>query len=396
MASVLIAALSGRALAQSARKAGYAPLVVDAFGDQDTRNAADHLIQLKSAIHAGFRKKSLTAALDELFANATSKPIGLILGAGFEDQPALVATLANKFKILGNDAKTITTVKDPARLFASLHERGIRYPDTQFDPPTNMSGWLKKRIGGTGGVHITQCELGKNASQTPNYYYQRQHNGIPVSIAGAVNRSGFAIGLCRQWPSPTPVHPYRFGGLVTPPVIDPDTEARMIDMTVELTRAFDLKGFISIDFLITSSDTGEDILLLEINPRPTAALSILDGDDGHMFKAHVAATQQTDPTKVVTNSANHTQRARAVAYLYADTSDIEIPDIDWPAWAHDRPLPGTRIKRYRPLASVSSESKNADVAEQLCRDRLGELKRLLYGQTQSAGTTGQRTKDFNV
>ncbi|MGA6998581.1 MAG: tetrahydromethanopterin C1 transfer protein, partial [Pseudolabrys sp.] len=33
---VLIAAASGRALAAGARRAGYVPLVVDGFGDQDT------------------------------------------------------------------------------------------------------------------------------------------------------------------------------------------------------------------------------------------------------------------------------------------------------------------------------------------------------------------------
>ena len=37
---VLIAALSGRALAVSARQAGYAPLVADLFGDEDMRAAA--------------------------------------------------------------------------------------------------------------------------------------------------------------------------------------------------------------------------------------------------------------------------------------------------------------------------------------------------------------------
>ena len=39
-ATVLIAALSGRGLAASARRAGYAPLVADVFGDTDTPELA--------------------------------------------------------------------------------------------------------------------------------------------------------------------------------------------------------------------------------------------------------------------------------------------------------------------------------------------------------------------
>ena len=38
---VLICALSGRALAQAARAAGFAPIVLDAFGDLDTRAVAE-------------------------------------------------------------------------------------------------------------------------------------------------------------------------------------------------------------------------------------------------------------------------------------------------------------------------------------------------------------------
>ena len=99
--SVLIAAFSGRSLAQSARRAGYEPLVVDAFGDLDTQEAAADFRVLDGVMETGFRTKPLIAALEDLSRSASSKPIGLVLGSGFEDKPRLVAALASRFRLLG-------------------------------------------------------------------------------------------------------------------------------------------------------------------------------------------------------------------------------------------------------------------------------------------------------
>ena len=78
--TVLIAALSGRGLAASARRAGYLPLVADAFGDSDTAELAARSCRVADAARIGFRAKTVFAALAELEAAAPSPPIGLILG----------------------------------------------------------------------------------------------------------------------------------------------------------------------------------------------------------------------------------------------------------------------------------------------------------------------------
>ena len=52
--AILIAALSARALAEAARRAGFVPLVVDCFGDEDTRAAAAGYRQLPHALTRGF------------------------------------------------------------------------------------------------------------------------------------------------------------------------------------------------------------------------------------------------------------------------------------------------------------------------------------------------------
>ena len=128
--TVLIAAFSGRALAQSARRAGYVPLVVDAFGDLDTRAAAEHYAQIPNAVRIGFRAKPLFAALDALVARSGTPPIGIVLGSGFEDRPKLIQTLDPRYRLLGTNAETVAEVKDPRSLFPLLKQLGIAHPET--------------------------------------------------------------------------------------------------------------------------------------------------------------------------------------------------------------------------------------------------------------------------
>ena len=68
--AVLIAAASGRALAASARRGGYAPLVADFFGDEDTVAAAEAHIRLDQGLARGMRSDTVIAALESLAALA--------------------------------------------------------------------------------------------------------------------------------------------------------------------------------------------------------------------------------------------------------------------------------------------------------------------------------------
>ena len=113
--AVLIAAFSGRALAQSARRAGFEPLVADAFGDLDTKEAAAAVRVIDGAMATGFRTKPLVAALDALASSSSTRPIGLVLGSGFEDKPRLIAALGSRYRLIGNDAATYKACKDPTR-----------------------------------------------------------------------------------------------------------------------------------------------------------------------------------------------------------------------------------------------------------------------------------------
>src|SRR5690349_19929130 len=105
---VLIAAASGRALAASARRGGYVPLVADRFGDQDTLAAAAGYVHLE--LRPECDGETVIGALDALVARRDCA--GIVCGTGFEDHADLLARIGARWPLLGNDAETVAQLKD--------------------------------------------------------------------------------------------------------------------------------------------------------------------------------------------------------------------------------------------------------------------------------------------
>ena len=369
--SVLIAAFSGRALAQSARRAGYVPLVADGYGDDDTRACSHATEHLPKFTTTGVTAKSLVPALERLLAAQQELPIGLVLGTGFEDRLLLVAELEDQFPVLGTSAAACINCKEPAHFFPTLARLGIPHPETRFDPPPSPVGWLTKKVGGSGGLHINETKATARVSK--HTYFQKKVSGDAISVLGIVSAQGDAFAFSRQWTSPTPSQPYRYGGATGPLTLDEDLEARLIDTCLTLAREFDLKGIVSFDFLI---DNGEP-LLIEINARPGATLDVFDDAQGTLFAAHIAACTGENPARILQDQWQP-PAARAVAYLYAGQAPVTVNFADWPDWVMDRPAPGTRIAAQNPIATVLAEAETPDAAERLCFERMGQLNSMLY------------------
>lgn len=380
--AILIAAWSGRMLAASARRAGFVPLVVDSFGDSDTRELAGAIEILPTAFARGFRLKELSAAFDKLTTRAGTAPLGLVLGAGFEESPRLVAALAGRYRLLGCDADAIARCKTPGLFSPLLAELGIPHPAISRTPPAHPDGWLRRRIGGSGGTHISPVSARHVADQ--HHFFQQHIAGQAVSLSGVVGRHGLALGFSEQWHSPRPRHPYRFGGAVGPVTLDADQEARMIDIAVALVPRLGLVGLVSFDFLLVDGEPW----LIEVNPRPGATLDIFDDATGSMFAAHVAATSAPEDLRHFLDKPPP-DGASAVCYLYADEGPLTIPagaGGAWPEWTSDRPLPSVVIPRFAPVLTVHAAAATAFAARELVLNRCQGLARQL-----GEGRSGKET-----
>jgi predicted ATP-grasp superfamily ATP-dependent carboligase len=356
--AVLIAAASGRALAASARHAGYTPLVADFFGDQDTIAAAHAHIRIQPRIVPSMDPDALMAAFTALAASC--RPDGVVCGTGFEDQPDLLARIARSWALIGNAAAAVQQIKDPIVLATYCERCRIPHPDTRLDPPDDLTNWLAKRKGGAGGTHIRPAADKRRADAS--YYYQRSVRGEPVSaLVLADGYSAMILGFSTQWSSPIAEHPFRYGGAARPAAIARETALALTDAVQQLTSLASLVGLNSFDFLVD----GCDFHLLEINPRPGATFDIFElACRRPLFAMHVDASRGILP-----RTPPAFERAAASAIVYAEDDIPWIPFLDWPDWTADRPIAGTSISAQSPLCTVFASGTTAAEAKGLVEQR---------------------------
>jgi uncharacterized protein len=359
--AVLIAAASGRALAYSARRGGFLPLVADFFADQDTAALAHDVVRMEHGLAHGMREDRLLAACETLA--RSRQPIGVVCGTGFEDRPQLLARLRERWRLLGNDPQTVATVKDPDAFAALCRDCDVPHPETQATPPREPDGWLAKRKGGAGGSHIVRPSPA-NCAQN-DVYFQHATAGEPVSaLFLADGRQAMALGFSTQWASPTAQRLFRYGGAVRPAELAPAMADALAAALHRLMQAIPLVGLNSADFLVD----GDEFRLLEINPRPGATLDLFEPAEGSLFALHVAACEG----RLATRPPRH-DGACAAAIVYAERDIAAAPATQWPDWTADRPCPGTAIGAGEPLCTVRAAAATAAAARAGVDARLAEV-----------------------
>lgn len=370
--AVLIAAQSGRALAQAARRAGLRPYVADLFGDADTLALAETCRVMPGRFGRGMVPEAALDALDGLAAEAGDS-LGVVLGSGFEDDPALIADIARRHRLIGASAETVAVLKDPFAFAALCARLGVPHPAVSAGPVDDPSRWLAKARGGSGGGHIRPAET---AMPEPGHYLQARVPGRPYALNGlAAGGDVRVLALTEQWCSPAPGRPFRYGGAVA--FAEGETGPLPAPLVAAITRAAGrivaatgLTGLFSADFL---SD-GSEWWLTEINPRPGATLDVLDRRSRPLLPAHVAAClsggRQIDLGAPPVDAA-------ASAICYAGCDHAPVPTVAWPPHVRDRPGAGTVVRRDAPLCTVFATGANGAAARTALHERVGRLRMAL-------------------
>ncbi|MBK3732173.1 ATP-grasp domain-containing protein [Azospirillum brasilense] len=355
---IVVAALSARALAAAARRAGRRPAAVDLFADRDTAQIADPCLRLDSDT-----LRLDPAALRDALARPDLRDLPLVYGAGVEDDPTLLARLAEDHPLMGNRAEVVARVKDPFRFAATLDRLGVPTPPVASAWDGSSGDHLRKRIGGSGGAHITPATAGDAG---PGWYVQRRVAGHAVSVLFLADGArAVIVGLSRQWTAPTPESPYRYGGAAGPWRC-PERWTRILPALIDgLAAAFELVGLNSADFLVI----GPDFHLLEINPRPGATLDVFDRPPmPPLLGLHLDACAGRLPERLP-----KLLECRAALVLYADAATRIEAGRRWPAWTADRPAAPTVIGRDEPVCTVFGEGPSATAARRHAERRQRDL-----------------------
>jgi predicted ATP-grasp superfamily ATP-dependent carboligase len=333
--SLIVAGISARALAVGARRAGFAVIAFDAFGDLDTREACRETLVLDDAI-GGFANVDLIGAVVEQARDHAA--IGFVYGAGFDDCPQRLKQVETTIPILGSSPKAMALAKDPRFFAQACADANLTHPEIAFETPDAPARWLIKRRGGSGGLHV-RAGAG-DRSQDVDEYWQRYIEGRSISLLFLRDsRALTPIAWSEQWTAPCAQTPFRYGGAAGP-IEGPSDLLGRLDA---LTNALGVRGLASADFL----DDGERYWLLEVNPRPGATLDLFDEDADPLLARHLAALADKSLPPLRSRSPN------ASEIVYADATFV-VSTREWPDWVADRPAPGTRIRGGAPICTVSA------------------------------------------
>ncbi|MFN3986729.1 MAG: ATP-grasp domain-containing protein [Rhodocyclaceae bacterium] len=398
---LVLAALSARALAHSARTGGFTPVALDVFGDLDTRQIGEW-----RGISGGglvLDGAALVSALQAL----RNRPgfVGWMAGSGFEACPDVLAAAAKVVAPLGNPPELVAQVRTPRAFFALLRALSVPHPETCFIPPEHPAGrpivppagWLVKNAHACGGWHVralTQASLrdigwpavcGDAATATAPgaWYFQRRTQGMPLSaLFLADGARARVLGIARQSMRSRGRRPFVYYGGIGPVRVPGACAAWVEQVVARLVVALGLVGLNGIDFLL---DEAGDAWLLELNPRPTASLALFDDAvPGGLVRAHVAACRigaLPPPPTIVASSAVVRGFETVYANRPVDIDKEQAACLLAQPECCDIPQPGTRLSSGDPVCTVRAEGENEGVVVERLAAQARRVREVLNGAT---------------
>lgn len=344
------------------------PLAADLFGDVDlvlkaiTRKVEDY--------PAGVLSET------KHFPNAPWMYTGAM-----ENYPEVIDPLSRERRLLGNDTSVLSGVRNPAHVATVLTDRSLPSPEvfTPDDLRPVRGDWLCKPLKSSGGLRITKCEWNSASDPRPGIvdgcYFQEFVEGVShgAVFVGDTKRA-VLLGVTQQFTdldwlgSQGVVYQGSFG-----PVELPDSSmAQLQQIGSCLAERFGLVGLFGIDFVLQ----GDEVWTVEVNPRYTATVEILEQALAlNAITMHVQACTEgvlgaPRPQKSAPTQIGKVIKCAAEDLIVTPQAVEFAVDFNrnrtWPTYA-DIPFPDSHIRAGQPIASVLATGKSQQELEHKLR-----------------------------
>ncbi len=341
---LLLVASSARFLAEPAAARRLAFSAVDGFADAEVRSSARCALRVPLT-DRGLEVEAARSACERLLNERRLS--GAVVGPGLDAHPALIAWLARRLEVHGNAPEVFALCRDRLRFVERLRRLGVPCPGEGAGVPA-----LSKRVG-AGGAQVDFSVPRRGT------YRQAYLPGVATSHLFLANRTGIAsVGWNTQWQSRhDEARPFCYGGAVNRSALSEALRENTEDYAARLARELSLTGVNGVDYMLC----GDELYLLELNPRPSATMQLYEDDVGTLFAAHLEACRS--PRSPLPGLPASPPRAHAVLYA---PFPLAIPsDFDWPDGACDLPAGALRLERGEPVCTLTAGA--ASVADALAR-----------------------------
>ncbi|MCE9632181.1 MAG: ATP-grasp domain-containing protein [Planctomycetia bacterium] len=384
---VSVVGASTRAFAESACLAGWAVYAADLFGDVDLRRAAVHVVS--ASVGLGY-PRGLPAAI------AAWPPGPCVYTGAIENHPDIIDGLAQSRPVAGCSAATVRAVRDPGRLAAAIRAAGGSFPETFADPaglPCDGS-FVVKPLASAAGRDISRWR-GAATSPAAGRVWQRFIAGNPWSAAFVADPQGCRlIGAShqlvgRRWCGG---RPFAYCGSVGVPLDHVGRPLRAVfeRLGAALAVTFGLVGLFNIDVVIAARG---DVYVIEVNPRPTASMELVERATGEsLAAAHLAACGwASPPLRRPAAGGGPMIWSKAIVFASRSGDDVVIPpdrletataawsDADGMSAIADIQHHDSRIPPGAPILTVFARAETAEHSLAILRQRVTLLRQLVAG-----------------
>ena len=361
---VLVAAVSTRAMAWSAARAGFDVIAIDAFADRDQHPAVD-----ARSLGDAFSPDAAARLGETIACDAVT------YGANFENHPDAVARLAQERMLWGNPAGLFRPVRDPKLLSDALRRRGFRTPAVLEPIPADQSPqspipnpqsprrWIVKRRASGGGHGISWWREGMRVPS--GSYVQEFVDGMPASIVFVgVRGRAVPFGFCRQLIGDAAFGSSGFrycGNILTAAGEDDEVFQAAGALASAVCEEFGLVGVNGIDMIVAAGVP----YAIEVNPRWCASMELVERAYGlSVFGAHAVACDEAVLPKFDLARARRgaTTVGKAVVFArreFTAGDPSTLLDAFAPGDLRDVPRSGMQIRAGHPICTVLADARDS-------------------------------------
>jgi uncharacterized protein len=390
---IAILGASARAAAASALRSGFQPITADLFADADLR-----------AIATATRISPYPEGLLD-WLRAVEPPAWMYTGA-MENHPELIDEMAWLAPLWGNAGDVLARVRSPWELAAALRTAGLPFPETRPSAAglPRDGTWLVKTYrgasgsgvrvwsGADGGGAIDEMLIGQSThfpiSASSHLVFQQCVSGAPCSaVFVAANGAAKLLGVTRQLIGETwlGAHGFQYAGSIGPLPIKESTLHTIKQIGDVLAKQFELTGLFGIDFILN----GEEAWTVEVNPRYTASVEIIERATGvHAIARHADACCQLNVGVAAPPAPSSSLHGKAILFANRDLRVSEsfaaqsldaATETPWPSLADISPA-GAVIETGRPVITVFAAGGTVAEVEQGLRNQVSRIERQLYAE----------------
>ncbi len=365
-ATIAIVGASARSAAFSAMRAGYRVVTADLFADADLQRACP--ATRISPYPEGLPDWLTKCACD-----------GWMYTGALENHPALVDAIAAEHRLLGTSGKTLRKIRSPLALAAALGEAGLLFPETRpyrNDLPSDGQ-WLAKTYQASSGAGVQEL-----AESSDGNFVQRRVPGIALS---AVYVGGTLLGVSQQLvgESWTGAKEFQYCGSIAPWPVSTTVGRQLRRLGAVLSTTFELEGLVGVDLMLDA----EDLWTIEVNPRYTASVEVVERAHGvNALADHFSAYQMTKATSRSPVPSEGPFVGKAI--LYAKSAAVITPEQTawlleeagdpWCPQIADIPTSETRLEPGDPVSTVFATGETSEAVTHELKRRVRRLEQRLF------------------